>query len=262
MALDLTGTTTVVTGASSGIGTAFARTLAARGSDLVLVARRIDRLTELADALAAEYGVTAHPLALDLTDADAVGRLRTFLDERNITVDSLVNNAGFATHGPLLDADPARIADEVRLNVAVLVELTHALLPQLTGSGRGFLVNVASTSAFQPTPGMAVYGATKTFVLNFTEALAYELRGTSLRVTALCPGPTRTEFFDVAGTDGEAFGPKETPAQVVATAFRALDGARTPAYVISGLRNRLLSLASRLAPRPLAVSIAAGMVEG
>jgi uncharacterized protein len=141
----------------------------------------------------------------------------------------------------------------VRLNVGALVALTRAFLPEMTASGRGILVNVASTAAFQPVPFMAVYGATKAFVLSFTEAVAFETRESGLRVTALCPGATRTEFFEVVGTDGARVGDYQTPEQVVATAMRALDARRTPPSVVSGVRNAATAVLARIMPRSIVI---------
>ncbi|HEU0180902.1 MAG TPA: SDR family NAD(P)-dependent oxidoreductase, partial [Agromyces mariniharenae] len=187
----------------------------------------------------------------------ATDRLVAFVHERGLTVDSLVNNAGFGMHGAFEQADAARIDEQVRLNVGALVSLTRAFLPEMTASGRGILVNVASTAAFQPVPSMAVYGATKAFVLSFTEAVAWETRETGLRVTALCPGATRTEFFDVVGTDEARVGDYQTPAEVVATAMRALDSRRTPPSVVSGRGNSVSAVFARIMPRSIVLPITA-----
>lgn len=253
MARNHAGTTAIVTGASSGLGTEFARALAARGANLVLIARRADRLAELADELASTHGVTVHPLPLDLAAPGAVDAVASFMRERGLTVDSLVNNAGFGMHGHLVEADAPRTDEQVRLNIGALVALTRAFLPEMTASGRGILVNVASTAAFQPVPFMAVYGATKAFVLNFTEAVAFETKESGLRVTALCPGPTRTEFFQVVGTEEARVRDYQTPDQVVATAMRALDARRTPPSVVSGGRNAATAVLARIMPRSIVI---------
>lgn len=254
------GTTAIVTGASSGIGAEFARSLAARGADLVLVARREDRLLALAKELAAEHGVDVHALALDVAAPGATDELVGFVRDRGLTIDSLVNNAGFGMHGELVDADPARIDEQVRLNIGAVVSLTRAFLPEMTASGRGILVNVASTAAFQPVPYMAVYGATKAFVLSFTEAVAWETRDSGLRVTTLCPGATRTEFFEVVGTEGARVGEYQTPAEVVATAMRALDARRTPPSVVSGGRNSASAVLARIMPRSVVIPLTARLM--
>ncbi len=260
MARNHAGTTAIVTGASSGLGAEFASTLAARGANLVLVARRADRLTALADELTAAHGVAVHTLPLDLAAPGAVDAVTAFTRERGLAIDSLVNNAGFGMHGELDEADPERIDEQVRLNVGALVSLTRAFLPQLTASGRGILVNVASTAAFQPVPYMAVYGATKAFVLSFTQAVAYEARDSGLRVTTLCPGATRTEFFHVVGTEEARVGDYQTPEQVVATAMRALDARRTPAAVVSGGRNRATATLASIMPRRIVVPMTARLM--
>jgi short-subunit dehydrogenase len=255
MTIDYRGTTALVTGASSGLGAEFAAQLARRGADLVLVARREDRLRELADRLEREHGVRAVPVALDLAGLDAVQRLRVRLDELGIRIGTLVNNAGFGMKGPFAEADPVRIDEMVRLNVAALVALSREFLPELQRAGRGALVNVASTTAFQPCPNMALYGATKAFVLSLTEALAYETRDTGLRVLALAPGSTRTEFFDVVGTRTAAVGRFQSPEQVVSLALRRLDRRRMPLSVVSGLGNAVGAVGARLLPRRLTLAV-------
>ena len=260
MPFDASGTTVLITGASAGLGAEFARRFAGRGADLVLVARRADRLEQLAAELRAAHPVTVTVLPFDLAAPGAGARLRSELAARDIRVDSLINNAGFGTHGDFASADLDRLTSEIQLNVTTLVELSHTFLPDLL-RGRGALVNVASTAAFQPTPGMAVYGATKAFVLNFTEALWAEARGTSLTVLAVCPGPTRTEFFDVVGSEDAAVGRMQTADQVVATALRALDRRSTPPSVVSGLMNWVSSVSTRFATRRIG-ALASGRLLG
>jgi uncharacterized protein len=246
MPIDYTGTTALVTGASSGLGAEAARRLAARGAHLVLVARRADRLETLADELRAAHGATVTPLPLDLTAPAPGHALKSELTARGITLGTLVNNAGFGSYGPFVDADPDRITDEVRLNVASLVDLSRTFLPELVTTGRGALLNVASTASFQPCPSMAVYGATKAFVRSFTEALWYETRDTGLRVLCLAPGSTRTEFFDVVGTDAASVGSRQSARQVIDLALRTLDRHNPPPTVVSGRANALSALATRL----------------
>lgn len=261
MTMTYTGTTALITGASSGLGAEFANRFAARGSNLVLVARRVDRLEELAQALRSDHGVTVTVLPMDLGREGVGSELKRELSARGITVDTLINNAGFGTRGPLAEEDPDIIASEISLNVAALVDITRAFLPGMLVSGMGALVNVASTAAFQPIPGMAVYGATKAFVLSFTEAVAHETKNAGLRVLALCPGATRTEFFDVLGSESAAVGRMQTSAQVVATALKALDRPGTPASVVSGWANRIAAGFAQRLPRALVVGIAARAVQ-
>ncbi|MFJ3722900.1 SDR family NAD(P)-dependent oxidoreductase [Streptomyces sp. NPDC090045] len=256
MSMTYRGTTALITGASAGLGVEFARQWAERGADVVLVARRVDRLEELAADLERRYGVKARPIAADLARPGAAAALRAELDALGIPVHTLINNAGFGSHGPFAAEDPARISEMIQLNVLAVTELTREFLPALTADGRGALVTVASAAAYQPTPAMAVYGATKAFVLNFTEAVAYETRTSPLRVLAVSPGPVRTEFFDVVGSRDAAVGRMATPEQVVTAARRALDRGRTPASIVVGLGNRLSATASALAPRRLALTVA------
>jgi short-subunit dehydrogenase len=244
--MDFKGSWALVTGASSGIGELFARSLAERGANVVLVARSHDKLEALAQELRGRFGVSAEVLPCDLSDPGAGTALAAALAERGLQIDVLVNSAGFGLFAPLHEVDPARVAQEVQLNVAALTELTCAVLPGMRARDRGAIINVASTAAFQPLPYMAVYGATKAYVLSFTEALWAETRGTGVRVTALCPGATDTAFFDTA-SDNASLGRRMAPEQVVAAAFRALE--RRRCSVIPGLANRLLAGSPRLFPR-------------
>ncbi|MEU8465250.1 SDR family oxidoreductase [Streptomyces sp. NPDC029003] len=256
MSITYRGTVALITGASAGLGAEFARQWAERGADLVLVARRLDRLEELAAGLEQRYGIRATAVAADLSLPGAGAALRAELDARGIRIQTLVNNAGFGSHGPFLEQDPAQIDRMIQLNVTAVAGLTRAFLPDLAADGRGALVTLASAAAYQPTPAMAVYGATKAFVLSLTEAIAYETRRSPLRVLAVSPGPTSTEFFDVVGSRDAAVGRMATPEQVVTTARRALERSSTPPSVIYGLGNRLSALASALAPRRLTLAVA------
>ncbi|MDX2375228.1 SDR family oxidoreductase [Microbacterium sp. LRZ72] len=254
------GTTVLITGASSGIGEEFAARFAARGADVVLVARREQRLRDLAAELTERHGVAATVIPMDLAQPEAAERLRADLEARGIRIDTLINNAGFGKRGPFVDEDPGRMAAMIQLNVTALVALTHAFLPQLISAGRGALVNLASVVAYQPTPSMAVYGATKAFVLNFTEAIAYETRGTGLRVLALSPGSTATEFFEIAEAEEIASRGVQSPAQVVDTALKALDRRSTPPSVVSGASNTIATTLSALVPRRVALEASGRML--
>jgi uncharacterized protein len=239
----------LVTGASSGIGAAFARALRARGHPLVLVARRADRLA----ALCAELGGDAAALAvpLDLAAPDAGARLERTLAERGLAVDLLVNNAGMGHTGRFLEQPPEKLAAMLDLNVRALLDLTRRFVPPMVARGSGAVINVVSTSAFQPVPYLAVYAASKVFVLSFTEALAYELAGTGVKVQALCPGLTESEFHQTAGTDKVLFtktGMMSAEA-VAERSLRALDGGSV--RVIAGWQNRLLAGLQRFAPQRL-----------
>ncbi|ALE05708.1 oxidoreductase [Arthrobacter sp. ERGS1:01] len=248
MTLDLSGGTTLITGASSGLGVEFARRFAARGSKLVLVARRAERLEQLAAELRASANVQVEVRPADLGVPGAAIALREELERREIRITSLVNNAGFGSHGAFDRADPERMAGEMQLNMGAVVELSRAFMPQLL-QGRGALVMVASTAAYQPTPGMAVYGATKAFVLSFTEALWAEARGTGLRVLAVSPGSTKTEFFDVVGTSDASVGRQQTPVQVIDATFRELDKSNGRPSIVSGRINHFTALSTRLLSR-------------
>lgn len=248
MPIDYSDSTVLITGASSGLGEEFAHQLARRGANLVLVARRIDRLEAIAAQLRTSMGRTVTVVEADLAAAGAARRLGAELTGRGIRIDSLINNAGFATRNVFENEDAARISEEVNLNVGAVVDLTREFYPQLIESDRGILVNVASTAAYQPVPKMAVYGATKAFVLSFTEALWFENKDRGLSVLALSPGATKTEFFDVAG-EGARVGDFQTSEEVVGLALRTLDGKNPPPSVISGARNHATVVATRFVSR-------------
>jgi short-subunit dehydrogenase len=240
--------TVVVTGASSGLGAEFARQLAERGANLVLVARRADRLEALKTELETAHEVTATVIAADLTSAGAASALAAEVARHGLPVHSLINSAGFGTHGGFDQADAGRISQEVALNVGALVDVTKAFYSELLVHGSGVLVNVASTAGFQPIPRMAVYGATKAFVLSFTEALWFEARPSGLRVLALCPGATETEFFDVAGPQART-GRVQSAPTVVRAALRALDRRNPPPSLVTGFTNVAATIAERVMSR-------------
>jgi len=252
--------TTLVTGASSGIGAQFARALAARGSDVVLVARRRDRLESLAAELEHAHRIRATPIVLDLSVPGAGRVLSAMLASRGVSVTSLVNNAGFGTDGPFHEEDAERLEHEITVDVTNLVDITRAFIEPLREAGTGVIINVASMAAYNPIPGMAVYAACKAFVLNFTEALWYESRGTGLRVVSLAPGATRTEFFDVLG--GGAYDTTyQTPEEVVAAALRALDRGNARPSITTRPLNTVLTALARLVPRKQTVIAAAGIAQ-
>ena len=250
-------TTALITGASSGVGEEFARALASRGADVVLVARRHDVLDRLANDIRTATGRRVHVMATDLSEPGAGTRLATELNELGIRVDTVINNAGVGKTEPFSAASATDIEQQLRLNINAVVDISHALLPGLLDHGRGTLLNVASLTGYAPTPGMAVYAASKAFVLRFTEALAYELRDSSVTVMALAPGPTRTNFYSASGTSegGVRF---QTPAQVVATALTALEQKRPPVSIVSGWRNRWSSRLLTILPRRTVMKMMAG----
>ena len=259
----LKGRTALVTGASSGIGEAIARRLAQEGANVVLVARSEAKLRALADALSGEHGIRAAVVVADLIQPGSAEAVRRDADAQGITVDVLVNNAGFGTYGPFEDIEPGREQDEVAVNVAALVALTHAFLPPMLLRGEGAILNVASTSAFQPGPYMAVYAASKAFVLSFSEALWAECRGRGVHVVALCPGAVETPFFAALGDDRA----RQTPAlsrmarveDVAEGAIRALRGSR-PTRIVGG-RNWLMAQSVRFVPRGIVARMGAGMLR-
>ncbi|RZT15941.1 hypothetical protein EV589_4096 [Mycobacterium sp. BK558] len=241
------GNTVLVTGASSGIGKEFATRAAASGGTVILVARRASALNALAESLRADYGAMVDVLPADLGIPGAAVALRTALDARGHDIDVLINNAGIGVHGDLVEVPPETVTAQIQLNVLTVSELTAALLPAMVARRRGTVINVASTAAFQPVPHMAVYSATKAFVLAFTRALWAETRQSGVRVLALCPGATDTEFFDTAG-DAAAVGDRRSPAAVVDTALRAWTHNRPS--VVDGRANAVLAgLAPRLPER-------------
>lgn len=246
--------TALITGASTGIGAAFATRLAAMGTHLILVARSKDKLRALAEKLAHQHGIRAEVIVADLSRVGAAHTVFAETQQRGLSVDLLINNAAFGTQGQFDTLDAEREQQEITLNVATLVGLTHAFLPQMVARRQGAIINVASLAAFQPIPYMAVYGATKAFVLSFSEALWGEYRTKGVRILALSPGETATEFFNVVGPQYGTPGRLETPEQVVRVALHALEQGRSS--VISGKRNALLANASRFVPRGLAVRLA------
>ncbi|WP_376795773.1 SDR family NAD(P)-dependent oxidoreductase [Thermogemmatispora sp.] len=255
MAYDYRGKTALITGASSGIGLAFAQALAARGMHLVLVARSEERLRRLAAELHQRHGVRTEVVALDLSREGAATQLAQAVQERGLAIDLLINNAGFGTYGPFDEQAAEREHEEIMLNVAALVDLTHRLLPPMLARGEGAIINLASLAAFLPIPHMAVYAATKAFVLSFSQALWAEYRRRGLRVVAVCPGPVATNFFAVMGTSQEGMpGLILAPEQVVAASLHALERGRS--QVVPGLLNKLMAFSTRLVPRTLGARVA------
>jgi short-subunit dehydrogenase len=246
-------TTAIVTGASSGIGAAIARQLAGRGLGVTLVARRADRLKELADEIARAHRVRAEVVPADLTDPRSRAELPDLIEARGLTVDVIVNNAGFTTMGPVYKANRARELDMIRTDVEAVVDLCTLFVPGLVTRHRGAVLNTASTAAFQPLPGQAGYGASKAFVLSYSRALGAELRGTGVTVTALCPGPVETGFAEVAGmSDAEASQslPKFMWVPAAQVAKEAVDGLESGRpIVIPGAANRAVAGLAHLTPK-------------
>ncbi|OYY71156.1 SDR family oxidoreductase [Sphingomonas sp. 28-63-12] len=238
----------LVTGASAGLGAHFALALAAQGHDVILTARRSDRLEALAAKIRDTFGTAAHVIPADLAQPDAVAGLMADIAALGLAVNLLINNAGFGARGDVASLDGAMQAEMVDVNCRALVELCHAVLPGMIQMRRGAILNVASTAAFQPGPWMAVYYASKAFVLSFSEALHEEVRRQGVHVTALCPGPTRTEFFEAAAMEDVFFRRfAAAPEPVVRDGLAALGINR--AVKVSGLFNALLAAATRITPR-------------
>jgi short-subunit dehydrogenase len=245
----------LVTGASSGIGLAFARALRARGEKLVLVARRGDRLKEVSQELGGE--AVATPIILDLASPKAPGELEAEVRARGFVVDLLVNNAGLGAGGIFHATPVEKSLEMVALNVRALVELTRRFVAGMVQRRRGRIINVASMAAFQPVPFLGVYAASKSFVLSFTESLATELKGTGVVVQALCPGNVPTEFQEVAQTKGllyDRFSPRMSPEGVVKVSLEALAAGRL--VVVPGFQNRVSLVFMSLVPRSLVRRVA------
>ena len=248
--LDYPNHTILITGASSGIGAAFARALAAKGADLVLVARRRDRLDSLATELKKAHGVAVTAITQDLGSVSAGHQLAAAVAAAGLHVTGIINNAGFGTFGDFVSEDPDRLAHEIAVDVSAPVQISSAFLPEMVEAGRGFIINVASMAAYTPTPRMAVYGAAKAFVLSFTESLWAETRESGVIVFALSPGATSTEFNAVVGTDDATAGARmRTPEDVVATALTYLERREPGPSVIDGSSNRVGANIGRILSR-------------
>ena len=246
--------TTLITGASSGIGAAFARKLAKRGRNLLLVARSEDKLIALCNELGRLSGIRAQYVAIDLTEPEAAARLFEETQKRELEIDMLINNAGFGSMGDFVRLDLASDLEMIDLNIKSLVELTHKFLPPMRERRQGTIINVASTAGFQAVPFMATYAATKAFVLSFSEALWEENRSHGIRVLTLCPGVTETNFFAAAKIDRPPMRTVQTAEEVVDAALRGLRRGRST--IISGWANFLTVEAERLFPRSFVTKVA------
>jgi short-subunit dehydrogenase len=255
--------TALITGASGGIGLELARLFAAGGYDLVLVARSAGRLEELAGELRSRHGVTARVMAKDLARPESPEEIFRELEAAGVAVDVLVNNAGLGTFGPFAETDLGKELEELQLNVVTLTHLTKKFLPGMLARRRGGVLNVASTAGFQPGPWMAVYYATKAYVISFSEALAEELGGTGVTVSVLCPGPTETGFQQRAGMEtSKLFSGLLKVAGAAPVARAGYEGFRAgKRVVIPGLLNKVGVQSIRLTPRALATKIIKKMQE-
>jgi short-subunit dehydrogenase len=254
------GKTAFITGASSGIGEAFAHILAERGMNLVLVARSADKLHALAQALSEQHGIRADVVPADLSREGAAQEVYRRTQALGMFVDLLVNDAGFATYGGFETLAPEREHEEIMLNVTALVDLTHTFLPAMVERKGGGVINVASIAAFQPMPYQAVYGASKAFVLSFSLALWAEYRKQGVRVVALCPGPTATNFFTVLGADDvPQLSKMHSPEAVVMTGLRALEQGRP--YAVEGRSNAFGVQLTHMTPLALTARVFAGVMR-
>jgi uncharacterized protein len=254
--------TALVTGASAGLGQEFARLFAADGHDVVLVARRRDRLEDLSRELGSAHAVQAHVLESDLADAAQPRRICDELAVRGLAIDFLVNNAGFGASGTVAEVDVERVLGMVQVNVTALVELTRRILPSMLARRRGRILNIGSTAGFQPGPFMATYYASKAFVNSFSEALAYELEGTGVTATLSCPGATATEFAGHAGNAESLLfrmGAADS-AGVAREAYQAMMSGQR--LVIHGITNKIGVQALRMSPRAAVLGLTARLNRG
>ena len=249
----------LITGASSGLGAEYAKLFAADKKDLILVARRRDRLEALASELSGKFGIQAQVIAEDLAEVEAPKRIDGEVKRIGAQIGYVVNNAGFGITGRFAEADAERELAVVQVNIVALVALTRAFLPRMIANRRGRILNIGSTAGFQPGPFMAVYYASKAFVNSFTEALAYELKGTGVSATVSCPGATATEFATVAGNDRSRLfklGAMDA-CRVAKEGYRAMLAGKPMA--IHGLKNKVLAASVRLSPRATVRAVAAVM---
>jgi short-subunit dehydrogenase len=251
---------TLITGASSGIGEAFARALAARGHNLLLVARSEDKLATLCNELGRIYRIHCQYVAIDLSKPESPALLFEQTKARGLEIDLLINNAGFGSMGDFTNQDLTHELNMIDLNVRSLVEMTHRYLQPMRERKTGAIINVASTAGFQPVPYMGTYAATKAFVLSFSEALWEENRSFGIEVMALCPGVTETAFFAASHIEKPPARTIETPEDVVETALRGLK--RRKSSIISGLPNRLMVVTERFVPRSFVLRIVGSVMRG
>jgi len=255
--MEYQGKTALITGASSGIGQQYAEEFARRGSNVILVARRVEALEKLSKQIAKDFGVKADVIAMDLSPLSSGDALMAALAKGKHNVDILVNNAGFGTAGRFQKEDRARVQQEIILNIGTLTDLTAAMLPAMLKRNFGAIVNIASTASFQPVPGMAVYAATKAYVRSFTSAVWGEVQGTGVKVLTVNPGATATEFFDVAGAN--PFGGLAPISDVINATFKALDSKNTPPSIVVGTQNGMMAAISSRLPLKSVVKFAGKM---
>lgn len=253
--MNFKGKTAVITGASSGIGLGYAHALAARGANLVLVARNKLQLETIAADIRTISDVRIDVIALDLSKVTSGQELLDALKKLKLSADVLINNAGFGTNNRVAKEDRAKIQQEILLNVVTLVDLTTAVLPEMLAKDFGVIVNIGSTASFQPVPGMAVYAATKAFVRSFTSAVWGEVKGTNVRVLTVNPGATETEFFKIA--EAKPAGKLAPVSDVISATFKALDSKNSSPSIIVGGQNAVMAQFTRFVPTKAVINIAA-----
>jgi uncharacterized protein len=253
----------LITGASSGIGADLAREAAKDGHDVVLSARRVEPMQVLAKELES-YGASATILAADLSKPAGPGNLVKDIGERGLAIDLLINNAGLGANGPFAESDISRIGEMLQVNIVALTEITRLMLPAMVARKRGKVMLLASTASFQPGPRMAVYCASKAYVLSFGEAISYELRNTGVTVTTVCPGATSTEFARVAGTENiaihkSAMSSVMSSAEVARIGYQGMKAGKR--VVVTGLMNRIMAVSARVSPHAMVLPIANSMMS-
>lgn len=250
----------LITGASSGIGKQTAIVFAEKGYNLVLVARRLENLKKIKANLIDKYDIFIELISLDLSKNNSAEKLMKNLDELKINSDILINNAGFGIKGDFVESDNEKVEQMMILNMITLTKLTKFIATKMIENGKGHIINIASTAAFQPVPKLAVYSATKSFVLNFSEAIEHELRDKNIKVSVICPGATQSEFAEVAGFDDGSFDSNLPTSRDLAEYIynEMLKGSNTS---IHGLKNKLLVFSGRFSPRKMIVNIAGKMIK-
>ncbi|MEO1634020.1 MAG: SDR family oxidoreductase [Cyanobacteria bacterium J06631_9] len=251
--------TALITGASSGIGAEFARQLAAKRQDLVLVARSQDKLNQLAEQLQQQHGIQAHVISQDLTEPIAAASIARQVEELGIVIDLLINNAGFGDYGSFSESALDRQTSMIQLNISALVELTHVFLPAMLERGQGGIINVSSIAGFQPMPYWSVYAASKAFVLSFSEALWAEVKEKGVKILALCPGPTESNFFKAAEVPSNSemsgnLNQLDSVENVVTSALAALESGQSNT-VTGGLMTQMIANLPRVLPRDVLVDL-------
>lgn len=255
-----TAETALITGASAGLGEEFAKQLSKEGTNLILVARRKERLESLAKSLTKQHGIKAHVFCADLSSADGVKKVAAHVKKENGVVDLLVNNAGFGTYGELVHCDTEKELQMVDLHCRTMVQLLHEFLPPMLERKTGGMIHVASAAAFMPVPYMATYAATKAFMLHLSDAVAHEVKSYGVHMMALCPGATKTEFQEVANVNTSFQSPRFMTAEaVVAQALR--DYKKRNTVSVPGIENLALYYLARVAPKGPALSIAAALTK-